>query len=210
MRRNILLSTLVLGFPLMSAVACGPDATVDTSQMVSAEDIGTDTASLQSCNATSAQPAGCSYGDFCTVSGSCQAVPAPACTNFELPGASWNPNSSTGPIIYQAAQIRFGPDSLWCPSSEYSKWERITIRLRAYSMSRDLPKTVGEFHNRFYYVTADGRVLQGSGLINNIMTSADGQTTTFDTNFCMPLGTTRFSAGFFFTDGNEYCALATK
>jgi hypothetical protein len=189
---------------VLGLTACGPggpegDGAFDP-------ETGEALAELQSCSTASPQPAGCYYGQFCGVNATCEPVAAPTCPNFVAHGTSWNPNTSLGPILYQSGQVYFGPDGVWCGQG----FDRVIIRLRAYSPSGNLPTSRSGFSNWLYYVRTNGTVVDGSQLVNNISTSADRRTLTFDANLCVYAGTTTVSTGFYFVDGNEHCFQATK
>lgn len=193
---------LLLGLSLVGMVSCGPGEGSGMYDPETGEYLG----ELQSCSNTSAQPAGCYYGQFCGVNAFCEPVPAPTCQNFVAHGTRWNPSTSLGPILYQSGQIYFGPDTTWC----LADFDRVVLRLRAWSPSGNLPTSRSGFSSWFYYVRTDGTRIDGSQLINNINTSLDRRNTTFDVNFCVPRGSPGFSAGFYFVDGNEYCTTAQR
>ncbi|MBN8227294.1 hypothetical protein JYK02_07190 [Corallococcus macrosporus] len=191
-------------FLVMSA--CGPHSSEDTPSKD--RDIRFQEATIgEPCSRSASQPTTCSYGEYCaSIPSQCSAVPAAVCDNFSNHGTTWDPSTSTGPVIYDAKVVRFAQDTTFC--STYAP-KRVTFRLKVYAPAADLPTSTEGFSGRFYFVSPDGVEINASAL-QRITTTSDRKNVTFDVNLCLPDGTTSYTAGFFFVGGSEVCVTASE
>ncbi|WP_225413928.1 hypothetical protein [Stigmatella hybrida] len=153
----------------------------------------------------------CSYGKFCS-SGTCTAVPAPTCANFD-PGQGgktpvWNASTSTGPIIYSVTRESYSGDS-FCSGATTAK-----ARVKAYipsSSTLTFPDQKSALPGLFY-VTVNGNPQDGDALIrqSEYTRSSDGKNVDFVMNFCPGQNSTTISIGLYFDNGNEICAQISK
>lgn len=195
--------------------ACGTGQICDNGTCVAACTVGSCTGG-QVCNTTTgvceapktcstgnAQPDTCNNGQFCSGT-SCKDVSAGSCANITAHGASWTP-ASNGQVIYDVSKVFFKVDTAFCGNSNS---ERVKVRVLAYAgpNASAFPATEAGLTTMLHYVKADGS--EGS-----IATSVQGYAVTnsnknaqFDLNFCLPSGSTTFSLGLHFVNGNEVCA----
>ncbi|WP_148282235.1 hypothetical protein [Corallococcus coralloides] len=201
-KRFVLIKAVTATLTLYS---CGPAFSTDE---VSNQAEGTaQAAPLEGlCHRSAYQPAGCSYGDYCHPdTGRCSASPNSACDNFTIHGRSWDASTSTGPVIYEATAIRFAPDFTFCGREGLT---RATFRLKAYAPAADLPTSREELYGRIYFVSPAGGEFNALAL-QNVTTTNQGKHITFDVNLCVLTVAASYTAGFFFTGGNEVCATAS-
>ena len=198
-------STLLkLAATILTLAACGPVSS--TGEPPDRLEESSQTAALTRCHKDAKQPAGCAYGDYChEIAGWCFDVPIPTCSNFAIHGTSWNASTSTGPVIYEATAIGFAVDNTFCPEAGMV---RAKFRLKAYAPEADLPDSRDGFYNRFYGVNQAGTARNATA-VQNITTTNSNRNITFDVNLCLPSGTTTYTAGFFFVEGNEICVTAS-
>ncbi|NBD13149.1 hypothetical protein [Corallococcus silvisoli] len=194
-------STRALLATIILTSGCGPDLLPRDAQ----SEPNTQSSSFaigETCAKSEGQPGICNYGEYCLVTTSkCVATPLPTCTNFMTHGTSWDANTSTGPVIYSATVLSFAPDPNFCGTP---LTKRARYRLKAYSPVADLPTSNSGFYGRFYFVTPSGGQISVTA-VQNIMTATNNQHITFDVSLCLPSETTNYTAGFFFSDGNETC-----
>ncbi|MFY0528927.1 hypothetical protein ACN28I_39160 [Archangium gephyra] len=158
------------------------------------------------CTLTDPQPSMCGYGSFCGASSTCQTVPAPTCENFNKFPVSWDPATSSGPVIYGAELLSFAADATNCFSGRPM---RIRTRIRAYSPSGRLPTTPSELAAVFSYVRPDGSSVVDASQYSNVVTSGDLTHTEFEVRVCVSDLPT-VNLGFYFEEGNGYCQTATR
>jgi hypothetical protein len=160
---------------------------------------------------TGTAQAQCAYGSFCS-SGTCTAVPAPTCANFDPSKGGktpvWNASTSTGPIIYSVTRESYSGDS-FCSGATTAK-----ARVMAYipsSSSQTFPTEKSALPGLFY-VTVNGQPQDGDALIrqSEYNRSTDGKTVEFTMNFCPGQNSTTLSIGLYFDNGNEICAQISK
>ncbi len=156
---------------------------------------------------TGPQPAGCDYGLVCGFGGICQPVPTPLCENFRNSSYTWDPATSSGPIIYAIEQVSFSPDTTYC---DVSAPMRVRVRLQAYSPSGGLPRTPSELGSVLRFVRVNGSLVATTGLTSNVVTSEDQKNTEFQVSLCVTSTQTTASLGFFFQGGNGVCFLARR
>ncbi|HZH04235.1 MAG TPA: hypothetical protein VEY30_10645 [Myxococcaceae bacterium] len=162
----------------------------------SATDGGTD----ETCDDSEQQPAGCAYGTFCD-NGDCAAVATPTCENFENRNVSWNPSSSTGPVIYNLNSA--DPDDSFCGAGS----QAFTATMQAYSPNTPFPELKSGLQG-FFYVQVNGQQLDATASFRqtDYDRSADGKQITVNLTFCGAPANTSISVGLYFTGGNPYCA----
>ncbi|SEU06947.1 hypothetical protein [Stigmatella erecta] len=153
----------------------------------------------------------CGYGQFCS-SGTCTAVPAPTCANFDPTKGGktpvWNASTSSGPIIYSVTRESYSGDS-FCSGNTTAK-----ARVQAYipsSSTLTFPDQKSALPGLFY-VTVNGQPQDGDALIrqSEYTRSSDGKTVDFIMNFCPGQSSTTLSIGLYFDNGNEICAQINK
>jgi hypothetical protein len=184
----------------------GSDAgTTDGGSDAGTTDAGSDAG--VACIPSASQPAGCAYGSICGSTATCQPVPTPVCENFRNSTHTWNPATSSGPVIYAANTISFMNDTFYCPETAPT---RVRVHIRAYSPSGDLPTTTTGLSSVFRYVRANGTTASSPDLYSNLVLSADRKNLDFQVSLCVPVQQTSLSMGFYFVGGNGFCALATR
>lgn len=145
----------------------------------------------------------CAYGQFCS-SGSCTAVPAPTCANFDPSKGGktpvFNPATSTGPIIYDVTQVSFSQDSFCAGLTAKA-------RVKAYTKTGTFPTQKSGLPGLFY-VRVNGTEVDGTSLMlgDEYSTAEGGKRAEFIMNFCPEASATTLSIGLYFTGGNEICA----
>ncbi|WNG35831.1 hypothetical protein F0U61_20745 [Archangium violaceum] len=150
----------------------------------------------------------CAYGQFCS-SGSCTAVPAPTCANFDPSqggrAPTFNAATSTGPIIYDVTQVSFSQDS-FCAATAGSTGLTAKARVKAYIKTGTFPAEKSGLPGLFY-VRVNGTQLDGTTLIrpSEYSTADGGKRAEFIMNFCPGESATTLSIGLYFTGGNEVC-----
>lgn len=145
----------------------------------------------------------CAYGQFCN-SGTCAAVPAPTCENYQnFSGKSQL--GTTGTIIYSAEVVSSNNDSTFCGATNP---QRVKVALNAYS-STPFPATKDQL-NGFFYVIVNGTASSGAATVsassgNYTVTGANRENAEIIVNLCRPSNSTTTSTGFYFTNGNFFC-----
>ena len=152
----------------------------------------------------------CSYGQFCSSSRCTPAPVAPTtCENFTSNRPSWDPASSTGPVIYQVSRIRYEVGSGNCNPMGGAP-DAFILSVRAYRTDADWPATRAGLSGFFYVTTAQARfnvvdsglLVPGTGYNRNPANSKDAE---FQVYLCRPTGSQNLQVGFFFTNGNPVC-----
>lgn len=147
----------------------------------------------------------CAYGQFCS-SNTCTAVAAPTCPNFDnKPAKNFDPANGTGNIIYSVEKLIFGGSSGCADASS----QTVKARVRFYTKSGTLP-TTKEGLNGFFYVRTTGGEQNAVPLSNEYQRSADGKSAAISVNLCTDADFSQVVLGFYFTDGNGYCATFSK
>ncbi|MHA7629633.1 hypothetical protein [Corallococcus sp. M7] len=196
---SIKILAAALAFSACGSVLPTDEASIQPESAVQTSALG------ELCHKGAYQPAGCNYGDYCQpTTGRCSSVPSSACDNFLIHGTSWDANTSTGPVIYEIRTIRSAPDFTFCGNTWVT---RVTFQFKAYAPNADLPTSIEELFGRFYFVPPSGNEFKASA-IQNLVTTNDSKHITFDVNLCIPSALTSYTAGFFFSGGNEVCATA--
>lgn len=155
----------------------------------------------------------CSYGNFCSA-GTCAAVPAPTCDNFNPAQGGktpvWTATGSTGPIIYEITQVSYANDSFCAGAGDVTA----KARVRAYQPAAGTATFPADKANLpgLFYVRVNGSQVDGSSLIrpSEYTTSNGGKNAEFTMNFCPGATSTTLSIGLYFTGGNEICAQLNK
>ncbi len=153
-----------------------------------------------SCSAANPPPDVCSYGQFCGAGDKCEAVPEPTCSNFTMSGhgASWDPATSTGPVIWSLTQE--GTTSAGAGCTNFS------ARVKAYRTTGTFPTTRTALAPTFHVVRPDGIEIDSSTVIDGttIQVTNGGKNIEF---VIKPCGTGMpYSLGAHFDQGNETCA----
>ncbi|WNG18912.1 hypothetical protein [Cystobacter fuscus] len=147
----------------------------------------------------------CGYGQFCSNS-VCTAVPAPTCPNFDnKPAKNFDPANGTGNIIYSVEKLIFGGSSGCADASS----QTVKAKVRFYTKSGTLP-TTKEGLNGFFYVRTTGGEQNAVPLSNEYQRAADGKSAAISVNLCTDADFSQVVLGFYFTDGNGYCATFSK
>ncbi|QAT84039.1 hypothetical protein EJ065_2460 [Corallococcus coralloides] len=146
----------------------------------------------------------CAYGSYCSGT-TCAQVPAPTCPNLQgKPAASFDPATGTGNIIYSVTKEIFGTA---CGSDTTA--QTVKARVSFYSKNADLPATK-EGLNGFFYVRTTGGEQNGVPLSNGYQRSADARSASLSVNLCTDVNDSQIVLGFYFTNGNGFCATLTK
>ncbi|RKH48600.1 hypothetical protein D7Y23_19740 [Corallococcus sp. AB050B] len=146
----------------------------------------------------------CAYGSYCS-SNTCAQVPAPTCPNLQgKPAASFDPATGTGNIIYSVTKEIFGTA---CGTDTSA--QTVKARVSFYSKNADLPPTK-EGLNGFFYVRTNGGEQNGVPLSNGYQRSADARSASLSVNLCTNANDSQIVLGFYFTNGNGFCATLTK
>ncbi|NPC73066.1 hypothetical protein D7Y27_06210 [Corallococcus sp. AB004] len=146
----------------------------------------------------------CAYGSAC-FGGTCSAPPAPTCSNLQgKPAASFDPATGTGNIIYSVTKEIFGTA---CGTDTSA--QTVKARVSFYSKNADLPATK-EGLNGFFYVRTTGGEQNGVPLSNGYQRSADARSASLSVNLCVDKDLSQTVLGFYFTNGNGFCATLTK
>jgi hypothetical protein len=147
----------------------------------------------------------CSYGQYFS-SYVCKAVEAPSCANFDPAQGgktpTFNASTSTGPIIYNVAQLSFGTGS-FCGGST-----TVSARVKAYTTGTLFPSKKSDLPGLFY-VRVNGEEVDGTTLIldSGYSVQDGGKRAEFTMNFCPTANATQLTVGLYFTGGNETCAV---
>ncbi|NOK09467.1 hypothetical protein [Corallococcus exercitus] len=146
----------------------------------------------------------CAYGSYCSGT-TCAQVPAPTCPNLQgKPAASFDPATGTGNIIYSVTKEIFGTA---CGTDTTA--QTVKARVSFYSKNADLPSTK-EGLNGFFYVRTNGGEQNGVPLSNGYQRSADARSASLSVNLCTSVNDSQIVLGFYFTNGNGFCATLTK
>lgn len=161
----------------------------------------------QACNSANPQPDVCLYGQYCAGTDFCDYVPKATCVNFNTGGTTptWNPATSTGPIITNLVATYFGSDPAYCSSTDPYKLAKVTFE--AYTPTGTLPTDGSTFRQSLHYVLTDGTESSSADkpyVVNYSLTN-NGKNASVELYFCLPATTTDFSAGLVLTGGNEAC-----
>lgn len=153
----------------------------------------------------------CAYGSYCA-SGTCTAVPAPVCDNFNPAKGGKQPvwtTASTGPIIYSITKSTWGADVV--SPAFCSTGDTLRAEVKAYATAAGTFPAQKSALSGLFYVTVNGNQSDGTALIrpSGYTAAADGRSATFTMNFC-PGAITTISLGLYFTNGNEICAQLNK
>jgi hypothetical protein len=159
----------------------------------------------------------CSYGQFCSSSRCTPAPVAPTtCENFTSNRPSWDPASSTGPVIYQVSRIRYETRSSNCAQGAGAD-DAFIVSVRAYRADADWPVLAGwpwfflnyggnEHINLFHRLLYGGLVPQSYK-----RTPANFKDAEFQFYLCSSTRDSSDSqAGFFFANGNPVCLDLTR
>ncbi|WP_224246224.1 hypothetical protein [Hyalangium gracile] len=147
----------------------------------------------------------CTYGQFCS-GGKCADAPKPTCGNLEgKPAASFDPGAttSTGNIIYSVEKVSFAADPAGCPGA--TNPIKVVPRVSFYVKSGTVPADQSSFQGFFYVRTDKGEVPLGSGNLFNYTKAADQKSASVSVFLCIP-DVQNVTMGFYFTNGNGYCA----
>ena len=151
------------------------------------------------CNSANPQPDTCGYANYCDTS--CKQVGKPTCANFTPPNGKtplFN-GTSTGPIIYS---IDDGTDiASFCHTTE----KAYSFTISAYATT-DWPTTKSAVQG-FKYVKQDGTELDATSLLGNSSYTATGKIASFKVTLCSSTVMSNLGAAFYFTNGNEVCAI---
>lgn len=205
------------------AGACAWDSCSSTSFTSGAKMCGsTGCAAGASCTGTGQST--CTGGSFCS-GGACGYSPYPtqaACANFHsgqhASGPTWNPGTSTGPVIYALSEISHGQGTTPAggqPTGAYpecttdsTQWN---FKLRAYRTDMDWPATRAGLSG-FKYVPVSGNDVDILGtntlLLPNIgynRNSANLKDAEFNVYVCADNAMNDLQPGFYFVGGNEVC-----
>jgi hypothetical protein len=158
----------------------------------------------------------CNYGEFCST-GTCTAVPAPTCANFDPSKGGktpvFNPATSTGPIIYEVTKLYFRPETTADYSTPFCGTNDVVkVRVKAYQAGNNTFPEQSSGLNGLFYVTVDGDEIAGTSQLrpSDYSVSADRKQATMNMSFCPARGSTTISLGLYFTGGNEICAQINK
>jgi hypothetical protein len=157
-----------------------------------------------SCSSSDTQPSTCSNGYYCS-SATCTAVPAPTCDNFTASAhaATWTA-ASAGPVIYDISKVSFANDAGFCGGGSPV---RVKVHVKAYAKgSTLLPASESSLPGMLHYVQTNGTEGSLTSSVQNYTVNSGNTQGEFDLNFCRPSGSTTFSLGLHFVNGNEYCA----
>ncbi len=157
------------------------------------------------CNTTNAQPDTCGYAGYCTGAANCAQVDKPTCANFTPPGGKtpvFNPRTSTGPIIYYVIDEAVD-DAAFCTVGSRA----FTLTIQAYTPGADWPAQHTAVQG-FKYVRTDGTEIDATTIMRPSGYTRSAKAATFKLTLCSTTATANLSAGFYFTNGNEYCATA--
>jgi len=161
------------------------------------------------CSNTKAQPDVCAYGEYCNASNTCADVAlVSTCANFSSHGATFNPTTSTGPVIYEVTKKSYAADAAFCGAGNPT---RVQVTVKAYSKDADFPATDATLESGtgpfgLHYVLENGS--EGEVAITGYTRS--GKTATFTMNFCRPTDSTTFGFAAHFVSGNEVCGQFNK
>ncbi len=159
------------------------------------------------CTTVNPQPDTCGYAGFCG-STTCAQVKPPTCSNFQQPGSmpSFNPRTNTGPIIYGFVDETID-DASFCgaPGSNIISY---SLTLNVYRTDVDWPLATTALPG-FFYVKTDGTKVSAVTMMRPSGYRPVGKTATFKVTLCSQ-ATSNVSAGFYFDNGNEMCALAAS
>jgi len=161
------------------------------------------------CSTANAQPDTCGFGGFCA-SGTCSQVHKPTCANFTPPGGKtpvFDPRTtaSPAPIIYKYDDLS-ADDTGFCPSGTNA----FSVMLYAYRTDADWPAVLSAVPG-FFYVKTDGSETSATSQIRPMSGyTPNGRAATFKATFCSQTITSNLQVGFYFTNGNEFCAIAAQ
>lgn len=160
----------------------------------------------------------CGGNEFCA-GGSCGYPPFPQnsnqgtfnCVNFysgsHASGPTWNPSSSTGPVIYNITEIGHGAGAttgfMECTSGS-TEWK---IKINAFRTDTAWPATRAGLSG-FKYTNASGTDLDlvAANLLPSIGYNKNSDTDAeFNIYLCSTTASTALQPGFYFTGGNEAC-----
>ena len=86
----------------------------------------------------------CAYGQFCSNSTCTPAPVAPgSCEGFAFSRPSWDPASSTGPVIYQLSRVRYEVGYRSCNHPNSGMPDAFIVSVRAYRADADWPALPG-------------------------------------------------------------------
>lgn len=204
-----------------TTVQCGSDGSCSTG-ICNYETGNCETA--KTCGTTGDQPDGCSYGQACETSNTCNVVPRPdgSCPNFggSGPALTWVPGSIQGPVIYAIGPTTVTHNAAFCGSGTNTRFK---VHVYAYDPNAGFPTSDGNdssgaqgademaMESLITYVTPAGQaVSHPTSFVQNLNTTNSNQNTDFDVNFCTGSDTdTSYSVGLFIDTagkhGNEFC-----
>lgn len=161
-----------------------------------------------SCDSTLPQPDSCLYGQVCTASDVCDYVPKATCSSFTAGGKTptWNPATSTGPIIASLEPLELVPDIDFC-STTRNQFVLAKVRMTAYRTTGAFGLQEPDFLSELHLYRADGTEATGDErpLAFNLLPSDDQRNVSVDIYFCVPGTPTEVVAGLQFQGGNEAC-----
>ncbi len=156
-----------------------------------------------SCSSSSPQPDTCRYSQQCSGSTCASAVSRPACSNFNTTGgtmASFNPATSSGPIIYAVrAPSPAVPTSVCLKGLQGLSWQ-----LDLYRTDTDFPAQLTALGG-IWYVRSDGVKSDLTAGLPASYYTANGKNASLRVYICGNVTATTV-AGYYLTDGNEVCA----
>ncbi len=179
--------------------ACGAGQTCDTSG-------ATPTCVAATCNAADPQPSTCAAGTFCS-SGTCQAPPAPTCSNITNlnPAGGWDPRTwdptnaaHNGPVIYSIGK---GPNTTFMCGAGSSV---IQAEIKAYRTDKDFPADKSALGG-FFYALVNGNRLDATNSVRPSDYIPNGREATIRVNFCSDPAESQIQVGLYFTNGNAIC-----
>lgn len=149
----------------------------------------------------------CAYGQYCSGS-ACADAPAPTCGNLQgKAAANFSAATGTGNIIYNVEKRKFATDAAGCPGS--TNPVNVIPRISFYVKTGEVPATEESFSGFFYVRTDKGEVPLNADNLLNYTRSADRKSATVDVYLCIPEAS-QVTMGFYFTNGNGYCATFTR
>jgi hypothetical protein len=174
-----------------------------------------------SCNAANAQPDVCGTAGVCNA-GTCGQVAKPTCANFKAgnPALSYNPKTSSGPVITSIKSI--AADNAVVGGTKFcgtDKGADVTVEIEAYypgngtfaatgaTVPNDFIKWVNEAG-----MDQDAAKVNTSGVFRKMSgwkVSNNNKNVTVTASFCGVSGTS-IVLGFYFTGGNGFCYTAQK
>jgi hypothetical protein len=158
-----------------------------------------------SCNMSGVQPDTCGYAGYCTSNSNCAQVPAATCSNFAAGGATpatFNPTTSTGPIIYFVENDPSPP-----AASCFRGFFVHSFFINAYRTDADWPSQLSAIPGG-WYVTSNGTKTDITAGLPGSYYTPTGRTMRLRKYLCAQQQAS-ITAGFYFTGGNEYCVASS-